>query len=154
MNLYVNTQEVSVKIIGDSLTDNSQKNTNNYYYGDSPEKPRAAVVPTFDQEEIEGWVINGHPHEVAEILIGLMKRFCGQNKPKEALLPYYCAYVAGWVRRPDFAHFTSACPGLSLSKASYSDYLPTTGNGKYDQNEIDHMTDAIWCQLDEKMKAN
>lgn len=145
---------VEVHVKGDYLTDNAHKTVNNCFSGETPETQRSAVDALFDQEEIEGWVINGHPHEVAEILIGLMKRFCGKNKPKEALLPYYCAYVAGWVRRPDFTHFTSACPGLSLSKASYSDYLPTTGNGKYDQNEIDHMTDAIWCQLDEKMKAN
>ena len=149
----------NVTIHGDVIESGGTKTVNNYYgecrsQEDATGKSSQPVKDTdvFDRAKIESYVVEGHSREVADILIGLMSPFCGKNKPQEALLPLYCACELNWVRRLSYNEFTQSFAQLSVSKASYSEYMPKSGKSNYNQDEIDRMSETISARLKEKIK--
>lgn len=148
-----------VTIQGDVIESGGTKTVNNYFgekrskeEDTSKECQTSNGTDVFDRAKIESYVVEGHSHEVAEILIDLMTPFCGKNKPKDALLPLYCACELNWIRRLSYDVFTQSFGALAVSKTSYSEYMPKKENSNYNQEEIDRMSETITARLNEKIK--
>lgn len=149
----------TVTIQGDVIESGGTKTVNNYY-GEcrskeettSKESQTSNNTDAFDRAKIESYVVEGHSQEVAEILIDLMKPFCGKNKPKDALLPLYCACELNLVRRLKYNEFNQSFGLLAVSKASYSENIPKNGKSNYKQEEIERMSETITARLNEKIK--
>lgn len=150
----------NVTVNGDIIESGATKTVNNYY-GESCSKEDSTCqgsqsskeADVFDRAMIESFVIDSHPHLVAEILMSLMLPLCGKNKPKAALLPLYCAIDLGVVRKPSYEEFNAAFHVLEIRKSSYSEYLPNNKDEtKYKEKEIERMSEALTSQLHEKIK--
>lgn len=146
----------NVTVNGDIIESGATKVVNNYGCcgGESSSNHSAEEHSSdfFDLAKIESFVIEGHPKEVAEILYNLMAPMCGMKRPKEALLPLYCAIDLGMVRKPSYADFCSAFPELEIKKSSYSECLSMKDNSIYNSKDIERMSEAISGQLNEKTK--
>lgn len=120
----------------------------------SPSDPCA-----FDRDLIKLFVTDSHKDEVADILIDLMMPYKDKRKPKEGLLPFYCAiYEVNWLRRPEYDEFNRAFAGIAENKSSYSQYVPTVRTQSKYRNakeiSVDSMAETLQTRLNEKINTS
>lgn len=126
--------------------------------GKHPESSQSACENEygFNRNAILAMVTDPDKELIADILIENMGNYVGKQKPKAALLPFYCAlYEINWIaQRPEYNDFVVAFPNLINSATSYSSYIPKSKQeSKYHScKDIDivAMSEALQAALQSK----
>lgn len=124
-----------------------------------PDKPSAPIDFGFVRSAILSMITAEHKAMIADILIEQMGRYVNKNKPKEGLLPFYCAiYEINWIAtRPEYLAFIEAFPHLINNPTSYKNYIPTTRQtSNYHKKschdvDIERMCETLQAALKERL---
>jgi len=125
---------------------------------DTPTKAEEPQDFGFNRAAILRFIIVKDKDIIANILIELMGPYAGKGNAKNALLPFYCAYDQGWVRRPEYKEFNEAFPSL-VSSGSYSNYMPknneeTSRFHDCDSDVVDKMVSILIEKLKSRKKSS